>query len=91
MDIEVKCKILEEFVREHILHDKFNDEEVETFLNFNDLGIPLAQSVSYNLATLTEEGEDLVNETWLDFCVLVEVDSKNDYEDLEDILEDDED
>jgi hypothetical protein len=91
MDIKTKCKIIEEFVREHILNDRFDDEEVEAFLDFNDLGIPLAQSVSYNLATLTEEGESLVLETWLDFCILLEVDSANDYEDLEDILEDDQD
>jgi hypothetical protein len=55
------------------------------------LGIPLAQAVSYGLAKLVSEGETLVDETWEALCFVLEVDSKGDYEDLQDLLDEDDD
>jgi hypothetical protein len=90
MDIETKCNIIEEFMREHILHDTFDEEEVKNFIEYNNLGIPLAQGVSYKLANLTSEGENLLKETWDSLCFVLEVDSEGDYEDLQDLLDEDE-
>jgi hypothetical protein len=91
MDIEIKCNIIEEFMREHILHETFDEEDVEDFISYNDLGIPLAQAVSYGLAKLVSEGETLVDETWEALCFVLEVDSQGDYEDLQDLLDEDDD
>jgi hypothetical protein len=90
MDIETKCDIIEEFVREYFLKDIFvDDEEVQDFIEYNNLGIPLAQSVSYKLATPTEEGFQLIQETWQFLCSVFDVDSDGEYEDLDEFLESD--
>ena len=59
MDIKTKCEIIEEFILNQSEIVAFSDE-IEEFLELNDVGIPLAQSVSYNLASLTSEGEEMV-------------------------------
>lgn len=86
MDIESKCDIIEEFMREHILNDKFKDEDVDEFLEYNDLGIPLAQGVAYDLAELTDEGETLVEETWNGLCKLFSADPYGEYDGLDDLF-----
>jgi hypothetical protein len=92
MEIETKCKIIEEFVREYFLKDIFvDDEEVQDFIAYNNLGIPLAQSVSYKLATPTPEGFSLIEETRNFFCSVFNVDSEGEYEDLDEFLESEED
>ena len=89
MDIKTKCDIIEEFMRDYTLHDESDEGYVDEFIQFNDLGIPLAQSVSYDLATLTSNGEFLVNETWLAFCLLFNVDPEGDYQNLDEFFESD--
>lgn len=90
MDIETKCNIIEEFMRKHVLYEFFEEEDVKDFIEYNNLGIPLAQGVSYNLSNLTTEGQSLVDETWDSLCFILGVRSENDYEDLEDLLDGDE-
>jgi hypothetical protein len=87
MDIQDKCDIIEQFMREHMLHEAFEEDDVEEFINYNDLGIPLAQGVSYGLTNLTSEGQVVVEETWEALCFLLEVDSTEDYESLQDLLD----
>lgn len=89
MEIKNKCDIIEEFMRDHVFGEQ-NDEEVFQFIKFNDLGIPLAQAVSYDLATLTKNGEFLVDETWIALCELFDVDPNGDYDDLDAFFEVDE-
>lgn len=87
MDIETKCDIIEEFMRDHILDGQYgDDEDVEEFLNYNDIGIPLSQAVSYSLAKLTTEGTVVVEETWLSLCNIFAVDPDGTYEDLFDFF-----
>lgn len=87
MDIESKCNIIEEFMRETTLHQAFEGDDVDQFIEFNDLGIPLAQAVSYGLATLTDEGQNLVEETWESLCSILDVDEEGEYEDLDDMFD----
>jgi hypothetical protein len=92
MEIEKKCDIIEEFIREHFLKDIFiDDTEVEDFISYNNLGIPLAQSVSYKLANPTLEGLSLIEETWQFLCSVFDVDADGEYEDLDEFLEGEED
>lgn len=86
MDIEKISSIIEEFSRDFT----FGDLDREFFSDFvmkNDMGIPLAQSVVYQLATPTMEGRALILETWTDLCELLEVDPDYDYEDLDDVFD----
>lgn len=40
------------------------DEDFQDFIEYNDVGLPLAFIVSENLATLSESGEKYLDETW---------------------------
>ena len=57
-----KCKILGQ------LWTQFStDEEFEDFIEFNDLGLPLAYLASEKLAEVTTDGQRYIEETWLLF------------------------
>jgi hypothetical protein len=86
MDINEKCEIIEELMRDHIDNNLLDGNEIDEFVSFNNLGIPLAQSISYNLATLTALGEEIVEGTWVSMCELLEVDPNKDYQDLDDLF-----
>lgn len=87
MDLETKCSIIEEFMRDHILNDEYDEYDVDSFLEYNDLGVPLAQAISYELANPTTEGEFLIQETWVLFCEMLSIDPEGEYEDMDDILD----
>jgi hypothetical protein len=87
MDMESKCSLIEEFMREYRLNDQYEEYDVEKFLEYNDIGIPLAQSVSYGLATPTIEGKDLIEETWVLFCEMLGADFEDEFDDLDDLLD----
>jgi len=87
MDLETKCSVIEEFTREYVLHDEHRDYDIEGFLEYNDIGVPLAQSVSYNLAMPTTEGVLVLQETWILFCEMVGVNPDDEFEDLDDLLD----
>jgi hypothetical protein len=40
------------------------DSNTKDFIEFNDLGLPLAFLASEGLAEITEEGAKYINETW---------------------------
>lgn len=89
MDIETKCNIIEEFMRNFgMMPETYENENYVNFRIYNDLGVPLAQAFAYDLIILQEEGKNLVNETWNSFCEMLEVDPEDDYESLEDIIPD---
>ena len=43
------------------------DEEFEDFIDFNDLGLPLAYLASENLCEVSDDGARYITETWLLF------------------------
>ena len=91
MNTYKKAMLLEEFVRSYTKNpNSTTDETYLNFLLYNDLGIPLSQAVVYNLAHLTEEGEAIVNDTWENFCSIVEIDPEKDYESIDEMMDDDE-
>jgi hypothetical protein len=85
---ENKCAILADLW----LNYKTN-EELEDFIEYNDLGLPLAYIIHTGLANVTDEGIVYVDETFDLLCKGLDVDLDGEYETLNEIMEmqDDED
>jgi hypothetical protein len=58
-DFSNKVQILGEFYFTYK-----EDKELKEFIEFNDLGLPLAYLASENLCAISEEGIGYINETW---------------------------
>lgn len=56
---ETRCEILGELWIKYKHDPTFDD-----FISYNDLGLPLAYSVSTNIVKLTTKAEMFINETW---------------------------
>lgn len=85
MDIESISKILEEFSRDFTIGN-IDREYFSDFVIYNDMGIPLAQSIVYDLAMPTEEGKSLIVETWNNLCEILGADPEEEYDDLDDVF-----
>lgn len=89
MEIEKKCEIMEEFMREFSNRDEvIQNVNYINFRVYNDLGLPIAQAFIYGLVELTDEGEDVINETWINFCQLLDADPNGLYESIYEIFGD---
>jgi len=88
MNVETKCDIIEQFMRMFSSRpETYNNQNYIDFRVYNDLGVPIAQAYSYELIhELTDEGEKLINETWQNFCILLDADPNAEYEDLSDVI-----
>jgi hypothetical protein len=62
-----------------------DDEEFRDFIQYNDLGLPLAYASSVNLITLSKEAESLINETFEVFIAGLNVEDTG-FEDLAELL-----
>jgi hypothetical protein len=80
MDNRTKAEILVQFTQ-----DNFNDELYEDFFDYNDLGIPMAIAVIQEMVILTDSGEQLLEETWLELCELFGADPNDEYESIDDV------
>lgn len=90
MKFEQKCAILEEVSRYFTL-DELDRDFFADFIIYNDLGLPLAQIITYEFGTLNKQGMSIVEETWRNLCELLNVDPFLDYEDLDEMLDEQED
>lgn len=80
MEIKTKAQIICDFVSEN------SDEPLaKDFFEYNDLGIPLALSVVSNLCILTDDGKQILNETYDNVCNEMEVPNDIEYEDIGDM------
>ena len=79
---ENKCAILADLW----LNYKDN-EELEDFVEYNDLGLPLAYCIHTNLADVTDDGISYVEETFNLLLSALDLDLDNDYESLNEIME----
>lgn len=61
-----------------------DDPEFEDLFDIHDLGFPLAFSVFHNYAILTDEGEQLINDTWEAFLKYLKVEDTG-FEDIGEI------
>ena len=67
-DFSKKVEILGEF------YQNFRDDDnLKDFIEFNDLGLPLAFLTSEGLCEVSDEGTQYINETWNLFIAALEV------------------
>jgi hypothetical protein len=80
MDNRTKAEILVQFTQ-----DEFNSGEYDEFFDYNDLGIPLSIAITQDMVILTDSGEQLLNETWNELCLLFDANPDDDYESIDDL------
>ena len=81
-DFSNKCEILAE-----LWMDYRDDEEFQDFVEYNDLGLPLAYAVQGSLIkTLNPSGEALIEETWSLFLAGLGIEEDTGFETLGDVL-----
>lgn len=76
-----KCAILAELWMNYR-----DDEQLQDFVEYNDLGLPLAYIINTELATITSVGELYVNETFDLLCAAVGADDQKDYQTLNEMF-----
>ena len=81
MDNRTKAEILVQFTQ-----DEFNSGEYEEFFDYNDLGIPLSIAITQDMVILTDSGEQLLEETWIELCLLFNADPNLEYESIDDLM-----
>lgn len=79
-DFSSICKILGDLFSNHKEDIGFKD-----FIEFNDLGLPLAYLVSENLCEANPDGEKYVAETWEMFLVSLSLEDEG-FESLDEVL-----
>lgn len=79
-DFSKKLEILGEFYQNYK-----DDENLKDFIEFNDLGLPLAYFASEGLCEISEEGMPYINETWTLFLTALEIEDTG-YTDLNQIF-----
>ena len=67
-DFTSKCEILGDF------YSNYRDEkDFEDFMEFNDLGLPLAYFVAQSLCDVSDDGVRYINDTWDLFIASLEI------------------
>ena len=79
---ENKCAILSDLW----LNYKDN-EELQDFVEYNDLGLPLAYLIHTDLVSVNESGISYVDETFNLLCTGLGVDLDEEYESLNELME----
>ena len=80
MDNRTKAEILVQFTQ-----DYFNSDEYDDFFDYNDLGIPMSIAITQDMVILTDSGEELLEETWKELCLLFNANPDADYESIDDL------
>ena len=63
------------------------DEEFKDFIDFNDLGLPLAYFASERLCEVSDDGARYIMETWLLFLKGLGLEDTGLWDNLEDLFE----
>ena len=77
---ENKIRILADFYSKYR-----DDEEMEDFFDYNDLGLPMAYLVSEDLVSLKDKGNIYISETWALLLESLEIQDMG-FENLEQVL-----
>lgn len=67
-----------------------NDEEFQDFIEYNDLGLPLAYAISSGIVTATPRATEFVNETFALLLAGLEIEEDTGFDNLNDLLQLDE-
>lgn len=79
--IDIRAEILSDLWLNYKHDDSFKD-----FIEYNDIGLPLAFSTSEQLSTLTTKGELFINETFELFLQSLGINGDDGYDSLDDLL-----
>jgi hypothetical protein len=79
-DFDSKCSILGHFYSQYRDESDFAD-----FMEFNDLGLPLAYFVSEELCKVSDDGVRYINETYDLFLASLEIEDTG-FDNLEDVF-----
>lgn len=77
MDFKVKCSILNQ-----LWSDYRHDEDFEDFVEYNDIGLPLASFIDEGLVETTPRAEIYIGETFDLLIAALEIEDQ-DYDSLE--------
>ena len=76
-----KCNILAQ------VNERYkNDPAWAPFFHVYDIALPLAYCIVKDCAEATDQGEQFIEEAWLDLCRIVMVDSDEEYDFLDQML-----
>ena len=81
MDFSKKCEVLADLWMNYR-----QDENMADFVEYNDLGLPLAYMTHTKLVTATEEGQKYIEETYDLFCAAIGLDNEKEYNSLNEML-----
>lgn len=81
-DFSSKCQILGDLWVYYRDNEEFTD-----FVEYNDIGLPIAYAVSAGLVKAEPQGELYVNETWDLFVGALGLDHSSEWESLDDMLD----
>jgi hypothetical protein len=64
-----------------------NDTEFEDFIQYNDLGLPLAYAINAGIVAITDRATEFVNETFALLLAGLDIEEDTGFESLDDILQ----
>lgn len=64
-----------------------SDEEFADFIEYNDIGLPLAYAVTNGIAEINATGEQLINETWDLLLSGLGIEDTGDFVSLDDLFD----
>jgi len=82
MDTAKKCELIEEFTTKAIKSGVYKE-----FTEYNDLGIPLATCVVAELVDIKNDAKEIIDETYLQMCKVLEVNPNKEYSSFDDLVE----
>lgn len=82
-NLATQCDILAKVWLENRTDDRFDD-----FIEYNDLGLPLAYFISNGIVSMTPQAQDIIQETFDSLLTTLEVEDTG-FDGLEGMLEQD--
>ena len=67
-----------------------NDSEFEDFIQYNDLGLPLAYAINAGIVVISDRATEFINETFALLLAGLDIQEDTGFESLDDILQIDE-
>lgn len=64
----------------------YDNEELRPLFDSNDIGFPLAYHIWSGLAEPTDRSVQYLNQTWLEFCAIYDIDPMNNFDTLDEFI-----
>ena len=84
MNFSDKCKVLGEL---WLFHSHTKDEVWSEFMEYADLGLPMAYMADMGMITIKAESKHYINETWSIFCEMIDIDPDGRYTSLQEAFD----